>query len=55
MASKRYKVIGPHPIDGHPPGEEFVADYSEEEEQRRKEAGHIRVVEAAPYSKKKEE
>ena len=53
--SKRYKVVGPRAVDGHQPGEEFVANWFEEHEQAMKDGGHIRVVDATPYSKNKKE
>lgn len=52
MAKKTYKVTGPHPVDGHAPGDEFTADMGEEREQQLVEGGHIRVV---PKQKNKKE
>lgn len=52
MAKKTYEVIGNHAVDGHMPGNQFVAVMDESRELFLIEGGHIRVV---PRTKKKEE
>ena len=41
--TKRYRVVGGHPVDGHPPGDTYEADYSAEHEQYLITAGHIEL------------
>ncbi len=42
--SKRYKVVGNHPVDGHAPGKTFTADYDEAKEAFLVAAGHIKPL-----------
>jgi len=50
-----YKVTSKTGYRGHPEGEEFEADLSEDEERRAKQRGSIRVVKRDDKSKKEEE
>jgi len=47
MSHKRWLVVGPRPIDGHPPGTEFQADYPPEHAAFLTAAGHIQPVRPA--------
>ena len=44
MAKRRYLVVGPHVVLGKKPGDEFMADLSEEQERTLVKAGHLRPV-----------
>lgn len=44
--SKRYKVVGPHKVMGHKPGDEFTADLPDEKELQLLRGGHLELVPA---------
>jgi hypothetical protein len=44
MAEKRYEVVGPHSVAGHPPGEEFAWTLTTEQESYYVGAGHLQVA-----------